>query len=461
MIRRPTAVWLGAACLVWWGAVACAEDWPGWRGPDRSGVSAEKGLLKEWPKDGPDRLWKASGLGTGYSSPAVVGDRVYVLGSKGNSSEYLFVLDLKDGKEIARIEIGSQARGGPGGGGGGGGRPGGGGFGGFPGPRSSPAVDGDLVYGLSSGGDLACVQIKAGDKDGKVLWSKNLRKDFDGRESMWHYSESPLLDGDAVICTPGGSKATMVALDKKSGEVIWKSDISGAGEASYASPIVAKVGDVKQYVQFLGSGVVGVSAKDGKLLWRYDKNSSMANCTTPVFYDGYVFTSSGGSGGGFGGGGFGGPGGGGPGGGFGGRGGGGGAALVELKADGDKVEAKEVYKNKDLLCYHGGVVRVGDYLYGTNGNRLVCMDFKTGDKKWDNRAVGAASIVAADGMLYVRGEGGDVALVEATPDGYKEKGRFEVPGGGRNQSFPHPVIADGKLFIHEGDTLFCYDVKGK
>jgi outer membrane protein assembly factor BamB len=456
MIRRPTASLVGAAFLVFCAGAASAEDWPGWRGADRSGVSPEKGLLKEWPKEGPPLLWKAPGLGNGYSSPAVVGGTVYILGTKGNA-EYLFALDLKEGKELWRVEIGPQAGGPRGGfGGGGGGGFGGGRMGPFPGPRSSPTVDGDLVYVLSSAGDLACVEPKAGDKEAKVVWKKNLLRDFNGRDGMHHYAESPLIDGDALVCTPGGSRATMVALDKKTGDVIWKSAIAGGNEAGYASAVVADVGGVKQYVQLLSGGVVGVSARDGKLLWRYDKNAGMNNCATPVVHDGYVLSATGGGfgpgGGGFGGGG----------GGFGGRGGGAsGAALVQLTADGDKVEAKEVYKNRDLANYHGGVVRVGDHVYGTNSRSLVCLDFKTGKKKWDDRSVGQASVAAADGMLYVRGENGEVALVEATPDGYKEKGRFDPPGGGRSQSFPHPVIADGKLFLHEGDALLCYDIKAK
>jgi outer membrane protein assembly factor BamB len=455
---------LASALLV--GAVGLlrGDDWPGWRGPDRSGVSPEKGLLKEWPREGPKLLWKASGIGTGYSSPSIVGGMAYVMGAKSNT-EYLIALDLKEGKEQWRVEIGPQATGGGpggfGGGGFGGGRPGGGGMGGFPGPRSTATVDGDLVLVLTSAGDLACVDTKAGDKGPKVAWKKNLTKDFDGRPPMWNYSESPLIDGDTVVCTPGSSKATMVALNKKTGEVIWKSEVPGSREASYASAIVADVGGVKQYVQFLSSGVVGVSAKDGKLLWQYDKFASRNACDTPIFGDGYVFSSTGGMGGGMGGGGF---GGGRPGGGGGGFGGGGatGAVLVQVVVDGDKVEAKEVYKNKDLANYHGGVIRVGDCVYGTNSNRLICLDFKTGAKKWDDKCVGPASLVAADGMLYVRGEGGEVALVEATGEGYKEKGRFDPPGGaGRGGSFPHPVIADGKLFLREGDVILCYDIKGK
>jgi outer membrane protein assembly factor BamB len=456
MMQRPLTVLLGVLFLAGWAGMTSAEDWPGWRGADRSGVSLEKGLLKEWPKEGPKLLWKASGIGSGYSSPAVVGGKAYILGTKG-TTEQLLAFDLTAGKELWRIEVGPQASGfGRGGFGPPGGGFGGRGMGGFPGPRSSPTVDGDFVHVLGSPGTLACIEAKSGDKEARVVWKKKLTTDFDGRDSMHHYAESPLIDGDTLVCTPGGSKATLVALNKKTGDVLWKSDISGGNAASYSSVIIAEVGGVKQYVQFLSGGVVGVSAKDGKLLWRYDKLSSMNNAATPVFHDGYVFCTTGGGPGGMGGG-F-----GGPGGGFGGRGrgGDGGSALVQLVVNDGKVEAKEVYKNKNLPNYHGGVVRVGDYIYGTTGRTLVCLDFKTGEKKWDDRCVGQASVIAADGMLYVRGENGEVALVEATPEGYREKGRFETPAG-RGQSFPHPVIADGKLFLHDGDLLLCYDLKAK
>jgi hypothetical protein len=448
MMRRPLTVLLGLLLLGGWVGLTAAEDWPGWRGADRSGVSPEKGLLREWPKEGPKLLWKAAGIGSGYSSPAVVGGKAYLLGTKG-TTEYLLAFEVKEGKELWRVEVGPQASGGGRGGFGGG--FGGRGMGGFPGPRSSPTVDGDLIFVLGSPGTLACIEAKPGDREAKVVWKKKLTTDFDGRDSMHHYAESPLIDGDTLVCTPGGSKAALVALKKKTGDLLWQSEIAGGNAASYSSAIVAEVGGVKQYVQFLSGGVVGVSATDGKLLWRYDKNSGMTNAATPVFHDGYVFcTTGGGFGGGFGGGGFGGRG----------RGGDGGSALVQLVVNDGKVEAREVYKNKNLPNFHGGVVRVGDYLYGTTSRSLVCLDFKTGEKKWDDRCVGQASIVAADGMLYVRGENGKVALVEATPEGYREKGRFETPAG-RGQTYPHPVIADGKLFLHDGDVLLCYDLKAK
>src|SRR5262249_20039537 len=231
-------------------------------------------------------------------------------------------------------------------------------------------------------------------------WHKHLLKDFDGNSGTWAYAESPLIDGDVLVCTPGGSKATLAALNKKTGETIWKAPVPG-GQVGYASVIAADDGGVKQYIQLLGSGLVGVAAKDGKLLWSYTKVAGGTNCPTPIFRDDFVFTSTAGPGKG-------------------------GCALLQLNAEGGGVSAKEVYFGKVLSNHHGGVVLVGDSLYGTTQSGLICIDFKTGATKWENRSVGKGSISAADGRLYVRGEkDGQVALVEATPAGYKERGRLK------------------------------------
>jgi outer membrane protein assembly factor BamB len=410
-----------------------AGDWPGWRGPDRTGVSAETGLLKAWPDGGPPLAWKATGLGGGYSTPSVARGRIYLLGSRDNR-EYLIALTESDGKEVWAAELGAVGRDGP---------PS------YPGPRSTPTVDGDRVYALGSDGDLVCV-----DTAGKSVWRKNLGKDLNGVRGHWAYAESPLIDGDVLVCTPGGPKATLAALNKKTGEVIWKATVPGGDSgggggrgprrppnaAAYASPIVAEVGGVKQYVQLLGGFLVGVSARDGKLLWRYDKITGITNCTTPIFHDGCVFVSASGRG----------------------PGPTSGGALVRLTTEGGGVTAKEVYHNKDLANHHGGVVLVGDALYGTNATSLVCVDFKTGETRWQNRSVGKGSVAAADGRLYVRGEkAGQVALVEASPAGYKEAGRLKQPERSDKMAWPHPVIANGRLYLRDQGVLLCYDVKAR
>jgi outer membrane protein assembly factor BamB len=409
--------------LVAFAAPLLAADWPQWRGPDRTGVSKETGLLKEWPKEGPKQVWKNNQVGGGFSTPAVAGGRVYLLGSKDNE-EYLIVLDAADGKEQWRTKIGKVGRDGP---------PS------YPGPRSTPTLDGDRIYLLGSDGDLVCVE-KA---KGEVRWKKNLKTDLAGDVGRWAYAESPLVDGDLLVCTPGGKEATLAALDKKTGETVWKSAVPGGDAAAYSSEIAIDVGGVRQYVQFLANGVVGVDARTGKFLWRYDKTKDQAaTIPTPLFHDDSVFTSTARNG----------------------------SGLVRLKVDKGAVSAEQVYYNTTKLSSTGGEVCVGDYVYGTNdAGDLVCMDFKTGEVKWHDPSVGWGSLCCVEGMLYVRGQGGNgfgaeekpawVALVEATPDGYKEHGRFEQPEHGDKPAWPHPVVADGRLYLRDGEVLFCYDIK--
>jgi outer membrane protein assembly factor BamB len=429
-----TVVVLAAPGAAWAQLKAAAGDWPAWMGPDRTGVSTEKDLLKEWAKDGPKLLWKIDDAGEGYSTPSIAGGKMFLMSNKGADDEFALALSAKDGKKLWSRHVGKvgpnmglQ----------------------YPGSRSTPTVDGDAVYVLGSNGDLACLDAEKGE----VRWKKNLRTDFAGKPGMWAYAESPLIDGDTLVCTPGGDKATLVALNKKTGEVLWQAAVSagdggggGGGRmrarntAAFASPIVATVAGVKQYIQFLAGGLVGVSAKDGKVLWFYGGVSGITNCTTPLFHDGCVLVSATGRG----------------------ASPTSGCALLRLTPD-DKggISAKEVYHVQDLANHHGGVVRVGDYVYGTNNTSLVCIDFKTGQTKWQDRSVGKGSILAADGRLYVRSEQGPIALVEATPDGYKEVGRFQQPSRSKKNSWPHPVVAGGQLYLRDWNVLLCYDVKAK
>jgi outer membrane protein assembly factor BamB len=409
---------------------ASVGDWPGWMGADRTGVSQDTGLLKEWPKTGPKLLWKVADIGEGYSTPSIAEGKIYLMSNRGLNDEFAIALNAKDGSKIWEKRIGkvgpntSPAN--------------------YPGARSTPTVDGDTVYVLGSDGDLACLDAS----NGEIRWKKNLRNDFDGQPGSWVYAESPLIDGDVLVCTPGGDTATLVALNKTNGEVIWKAAVPGkaidvggmsmkSNTAAYASAIVATVGGVKQYIQSLTGGLVGVAAKDGKLLWRYDKLTGSTMCNTPLFHDGCVFLSAltpkGAAG----------------------------SALVQLTATDGSVTANEIYHTKALAVHHGGVVRIGDAIYGTSQAGLVCIDFKSGETKWQNRCVGKGSIAAADGRLYVRGENGKVALVEATPDAYKEIGRFEPPDHSPKNVWPHPVIAGGRLYLRDQNVLLCYDVKAE
>lgn len=408
------------AFIVFIGVIASfanAADWPQWRGPNRDGISKETGLLKEWPKEGPKLLWQLKEIGAGYSTPSVVGGRVYVMSNEGMDKEFVQALDANDGKQIWTTTVGKVGPNeGPQ----------------YPAARSTPTVDGDALFALGSDGDLACLETKTG----KIRWQKNLRKDFQGKPGNWAYSESPLVDGDAVVCTPGGVEATLVALNKKNGELIWKSAVPGGDQAAYSSIVIADADGVKQYVQFLQKGLVGLDAKTGKFLWRYDQTvkGSPANIPTPVAYNGYIYSSTGKGGGG----------------------------LVKVKNKG--AEAEQVYHNPKLPTSIGGAVKIGDNLYGTTAKTLVCANFTTGDIKWQEASVGAGSLCSADGRLYIHGENGEVALVEATPEAYREKGRFtppDQPDRGRSKAWAYPAIADGRLYIRDAGSLWCYDIKGK
>lgn len=408
-------------------AVACglaallspARDYPQWRGPERTGSSAETGLLKQWPKEGPKLVWEIKDLGAGYSTPAVVGGRLYLLVNQGLDNESIEALSAKDGSRIWSTRLGKvgnpnqQPH--------------------FPAARSTPTVDGDRVYALSSDGDLACLD-KA---DGKVRWQKNLRSDFGGKPGTWAYAESPLIDGEVLVCTPGGSQATLLALNKSSGETVWKCAVPEGDDAAYASAQVVQAGGVKQYVQMLGKGLVGVDAKTGQFLWRYAKVVSKygANIPTPVADQGEVFCAGAGTGGG----------------------------LVKLAADGGKITAQEVYFSPKLPTSIGGAVKIGPYLYGTSA-ALECLDFATGQVKWEERALGPASLCYAEGRLYLHGENGDVALVEASPAGYHELGRFTPPDQPKRisqmeKAWTYPVVADGRLYLRDANVLWCYNVK--
>ena len=395
-----------------------AADWPQWRGPQRNGISAETGLLAEWPKEGPRLVWQVKDIGSGYSTPSVVGDRLYLLSNQGPDNEFVQALEAKDGKKVWSQRIGKVGNPDQ--------QPN------YPAARSTPTVDGEWLFAFGSDGDLACLERATG----KVRWQKNVRKDYGGQPGIWAYSESPLIDGEAVVCTPGGPDATMVALNKKTGELIWKCAVPGGEQAAYTSALVDEVGGVRQYVQMLQKGLVGVEAKTGKLLWRYDRTAkgSPAVIPTPVADGDFIYSAGARSGGG----------------------------GVRLKVNGGTFEAEQVYFSPKLPTSVGGAVKVGEYLYGTSAGALLCLEFKTGNVKWDDRSIGPASLCYADGRLYLHGENGEVALVEATPEAYREKGRFkptDPPDRGASKAWAYPVIANGRLYIRDIGTLWCYDVK--
>ena len=386
-------------------------DWPQWRGTDRTGISRETGLLKSWPEAGPSVVWAIDGLGEGYGSIAVKGDRIFVQGVKGGNST-VFCLNRADGKTLWTAALGrslDQDRGG--------------------GPRGTPTIDGDKAYALAENGELACLKTQ----DGSEVWRRNILKDFGGRNPRWLISESPLVDGNRLIVTPGGSQAGIVALDKMTGKTVWTSK-ELSDHAGYSSCMINNVGGVRTIMGFTSAAAVGLRASDGKLMWKYEPVANRtANCTTPVFQGNKVFyTSAYGTG----------------------------CALLELKADNGVVKAEEVYFSRNMQNHHGGVVLLDGYIYGFSNAILTCMKFDTGEVMWKDRSVGKGSLSYADGHLYLLSENNEVGLAEATPAGYKEKGRFKIADRGW-PSWSHPVVAGGRLYIRDQGTLTCYNVKAR
>ena len=390
-----------------------AADWPQWRGPDRSDVSRETGLLKEWPAGGPRRVWLYKNAGNGYSGPAIAKGRLFTMGSR-DGAEILLALNADTGAELWTAGIGPILQNGWG-----------------DGPRGTPAVDGDRVYGLGGQGNLVCVRVASG----KVLWQQSMQ-DLGGKTPSWGYTESVLVDGDRVLCTPGGNNGALAALDKMTGKLLWQSKEFTDG-AQYASIVPWDHNSTRQYVQLTKDHVVAVSAEDGKMLWQSPFPGRTAVIPTPICDEDRVYvTASYGAG----------------------------CKLLKIGAD---HQVSEVYANQVMKNHHGGVVLVGDSIYGhSDGVGWLCQGFKTGKEIWSEKEeLGKGALSCADGMLYCLEESsGTVALVEASPKGWKEHGRFklEPQSNIRNPQgriWTHPVISNGDLYLRDQDLIYCYDVR--
>ena len=414
---RRIVLLLPIAVLALAGPELQAADFPQFRGPHRDGHSPETGLLQQWPPGGPKLLWQATDVGAGYSTPSVVGERIYLLGNEG-SEESVIALAVKDGRQVWSAKLGKvgHPEQNPS----------------YPGARSTPTADGKYLFALGSDGDLVCLETGTG----KEIWRKHLRNDFGGKYGEWAYSESPLVDGDKLICTPGGADATVIALNKKNGELIWKCAVPGGSDASYSSVVTAELSGVKQYVQFLARGLVGVDAGTGKLLWHFEKTAkgSPAVIITPLVSDGLVYS---------------------------------GAfraisALIKPVLKDGAFALEEIYSGNKLPIGLGGVVKVGDYFYGSSSQSAMCVEFSTGTVKWEERAIGPCSWLVVDGRIYLHAESGDVALIEPSAEAYREKGRFSPPNPptrGQAKAWAYPVVANGHLYIREQNSLWCYEVK--
>jgi outer membrane protein assembly factor BamB len=399
------------------------SDWPQWLGAERDNKSKETGLLQSWPEGGPKKLWHDDGVGTGFGGVSVAQGKIFLLGDLEDAS-YLFALDEKEGKILWHTKVGPP-RNHP--------KPD------WNGPRTTPTVDGDRVYAMGEAGDLICVETASG----KEVWRKNMKTDLQGEAPVWLYCDSPVIDGKQVVVKPGGAKGMLAGLDKATGAELWRSGGFVEPKTEHTSLLPVVIEGVKQYVVLTMLSVAGIGT-DGKLLWKLPRQGDIAICTTPLYKDGIVVVGS---------------------------------SYDSGRATGLKVTGKEgslaaeqLY-DTDLANHHGGMVIIGDYVYGTGDLKkgkdrdhaeLKCMELKTGKIVWSNPSIGKGSITYADGHLILHSESakqGLVALVEATPEGYKEKGRFSHPDSTGRHTWAYPVVANGRLYIRDGTGLSAYDLK--
>jgi outer membrane protein assembly factor BamB len=398
------------------------SDWPQWLGSDRDNKSKETGLLQSWPEGGPKRVWRADDLGESFGGVSVAGGRIYLLGDLDEC--YLFALNEKDGKLDWKTKVGPGHK--------------------HPnkqwqGPRTTPTVDGDRVYALSEVGDLLCVEAASG----KEVWRKSMEKDLEGSAPPWFYRDSPVIDGKQVVVKPGGKLGALAGLDKATGAVLWRSGEFIEKSVEHTSLLPVMIEGVKQYIVFTMQNVVGIGT-DGKVLWRMPRVGDVAICTTPLYKDGIVLVGSSYNTG---------------------R-----ATAFKVAKNGDTFKAEQIYES-DFANHHGGMVIVGDYVYGTADLKkgkdrdhavLKCMELKTGKIVWENPSIGKGSVTFVDGNLIVHSQEakeGLVALVEATPEGYKEKGRFTQSDATGRHTWAYPVVANGRLYIRDSSGLSAYDIK--
>lgn len=417
-------------------ASVCADDWPQYRGPRRDDVSLETGLLASWPADGPRLLWTYKDAGIGYAGVAVVGDRLYTLGARGET-EFVIALDIRN---VAGGAVGEAWRAPVG-----------------PlfdfqgnnwsaGPSATPTLDGELVFALGGKGDLVCVAAA----DGREVWRKNLPGELEAQVNPigggpkglgWGFTWSPLVDGDRLICAPGGPRGTLAALDKRTGAVLWRST-QLTDQAAYSSPMLAELGGVRQYVVLTNQGMSGVAAQDGAVLWKYRRQPPFGTevVNSPIIRGEFVYTTVGA---------------------------GQGCDLLRIRREGAEFRAESVFSNKNMTNHHGNVALVGDHVYGfSEGKGWICQAFETGEIVWMERSkLPAGSLTCADGRIYCYTEGnGTVALIAASPEGWQETGRFRLPELSTSRKpqgriWTPPVVSGGRLFLRDQELLYCYDVR--
>ena len=414
----------GALCLCC--TAAFATDWPTFRGSNRTGVAPDTNLLESWPEEGPKLVWRSAGAGRGYASLAIAGDRIYTLGdgpsTASDKDEYLSCFDRATGAPIWHEKTGEAWNNGKDD---------------WQGSRSTPTIAEGIVYVLTPHGKLIGCDANTGTV-GKII---DLRAAFGGdKGDAWGYSESVLIDGDRLVCTPGKPQATMVALNRLNGEPLWTCSVPDDRGAGHASIVISEVDGKKIYVQTTASGAFAVDAETGKLQWTFPIEKTTAVIPTPIVKDDLVYVVAGYKRGG--------------------------ALIQQIPGPGGSITSKTVFPlNKELANKHGGVILMDDHLYGCADDQpiIICAELETGNVVWKERStVGgqkSAAIVAADGHLYIQYQNGIVALVKADPAGFREISSFQIPDSGDRPCWAHPVIVDGMLYIRDGDNMFCYDIR--
>jgi hypothetical protein len=387
-------------------------DWPQFHGPRRDNISRETGLLKQWPPDGPRLLWTAKGLGHGYATVSISRGLIYTCGNV-NDKTVITALDL-DGKTRWRFDnggawIGSQ-----------------------PGARGTPTIDGDYLYHENPLGDVVCLEARSG----KRSWGLNILERFNSKNITWALAESVLIDGDRVICSPGGPEAAMVALDKRTGQTVWKSPSAAGDLAGYASPSLGEYQGLRMLFTLTSKAAIGVNADNGDLLWRFEHVTPFEEMITmPLYHDGHVLASTRTAG----------------------------TVLLKLEVDGKRASVREVWRATKLDNQHGGLILLDGFIYGSchvnNNGRWMCLDFNSGAAQYNEVGVGKGSLTYADGMLYVMNESGTVGLVKAIPSAHEVVSQFKLPGGGEGPTWAHPVVCGGRLYIRHSDLLYAYDVR--
>jgi len=425
VLRKGTAMqWVKNVFCLMLALIICRSadcetaDWSQWHGPRRDNICNEKGLLKSWPEAGPKLLWTAKGCGMGYSTVSISGGMIFTSGII-NKQTVVFALDMK-GKHVWKAlnggawEADARQKWAIG----------------YAGARGTPTVDGGLAYQLSDLGRLGVFDAKTG----REVWSVEFTKRFGARPPNWGYAESVLIDGDNVICYPGGPRGYMAALHKKTGALVWANTDIGE-PASYCSAILATINQSRQLITVTRKSVIGVDAESGKLLWRYPfTNMRGINVANPIYKDGFVFASSGY---------------------------GNGSVLLKINKNKSGFTAEKVWFSESPDNHHGGVVLVDGYLYGSGSKKRgwTCLDFKTGWENYRAESSGKGSVLYADGMLYCFDEGGGMQLVEASLERWKVVSEFDVPQGGKGKFWAHPVIHNGRLYLRHAAHIYVYDVK--